>query len=533
LSFALLAAALANAVPPTFQHIIIVIQENRTPDNLFGGNPAFEQGVDIQRYPNAQPWCLGACFSPDHSHPSWEKMWNTGGVNWNNGAGACNIPVHNHCFDHGITYCNGVGVETQPFPACPQETYVSPTYDNGIVAPYFDIAQKYGFANYFFQTNQGPSFPAHQFLLTGTSAPSGTVGQNTNYQYFAADNASVGTSVGCNAPNTNRVPLVDQSGDDSTLPPVRPCFNHNSLPTLLGSGNWKYYATAGNGSPTSIWTAPNAIVPICLPRTFDNQCSGYDWVNSVVFSSKQILKDLGVDNNPCDLRKVSWVIPNGRWSDHPGLGDKETDSNDIEKGPAWVASIINALGTSTCTDNVNGQQVLYWNDTVIFVVWDDWGGFWDHVNPESAQLPVLLYMDPCSEWGCGYVYGFRVPFLVISAYTPAGYVSGDTRTPGGGEVAPYIHDFGSILAFIENNFFGQTQIGGINAQNNYKFADAFAPELRTTPPTIPLADFFCNAPCTVQTFRQISVAPGTWQTIDFINDTGPDTDPDNDAIDND
>ena len=114
LSFALLATALANAVPPTFQHIIIVIQENRTPDNLFGGNTSFELGLDLQRYPNAQPWCLGACFSPGHKHESWKTMWNHGGPNWNNGAGACNIQVHNHCFDHGLTYCNGVGVAMQP-----------------------------------------------------------------------------------------------------------------------------------------------------------------------------------------------------------------------------------------------------------------------------------------------------------------------------------------------------------------------------------------------------------------------------------
>jgi phospholipase C len=58
-----------------------------------------------------------------------------------------------------------------PVPVCPQQTYVSGTYDNSIVFPYFDIATKYGFANYFFQTNQGPSMPAHQFLFTGTPAP--------------------------------------------------------------------------------------------------------------------------------------------------------------------------------------------------------------------------------------------------------------------------------------------------------------------------------------------------------------------------
>jgi hypothetical protein len=425
---------------------------------------------------------------------------------------------------------NGVAVETQPFPACPQETYVSPTYDDAVVVPYFDIAQKYGFANYFFQTNQGPSFPAHQFLFTGTSAPSGV---GTGHKFFASENPSNGSGdskAGCNSPADYLVNIIDQDGQENTQSPLRPCFNHNSLPTLLGSGNWEYYAGAGTRSLTSIWTAPNAIVPICLPRTYDNQCSGYDWVNSVFFGPKQVLKDMGVGGNPCQLRKVSWVIPDGRWSDHPGM-KTEIYSTEIEKGPAWVASIINTLGGTTCSD----QGIPYWQNTVIFVVWDDWGGFWDHVNPETA--PNLGVQNHCPGWGCGYTHGFRVPFLVISAYMapviegppPQGYVSGDTRTPGGGEKAPYIHDFGSILAFIENNF--SLTIGDINPQ--YRFADFYAPEFQANSQNIPLADFFCNAPCAWQQFRPITVAPGAPQAIDFINDTGPDTDPDNDAIDND
>jgi phospholipase C len=60
-----LAATLAHTQTlPHFQHIIILFQENRTPDNLFGGNPTFEPGVDLQQSALAQPWCLGACFDP-------------------------------------------------------------------------------------------------------------------------------------------------------------------------------------------------------------------------------------------------------------------------------------------------------------------------------------------------------------------------------------------------------------------------------------------------------------------------------------
>ena len=228
------------------------------------------------------------------------------------------------------------------------------------------------------------------------------------------------------------------------------------------------------------------------------------------------------------------MIPNGTWSNHPGM-KTEIDSTQIEHGPAWVAAIINTLGTSTCIEPEDGLP--YWQDTVVFVVWDDWGGWWDHVDPATA--PNLGVENHCNDWGCGYVHGFRVPFLVISAYMapviqgppPQGYVSGDTRTPGGGEQAPYIHDFGSILAFIEYNFLGPSKIGQINP--NYQFADAYAQEWISPLHAIPLADFFCTAPCPYQPFRQISVPSGSMQAGDFINDTGPDSDPDNDAIDND
>jgi hypothetical protein len=90
-----------------------------------------------------------------------------------------------------------------------------------------------------------------------------------------------------------------------------------------------------------------------------------------------------------------------------------------------VASVVNSLGTSTNCDGGAG----YWLDTAILVTWDDWGGFYDHEPP-----PIL------SQPQGDYQYGFRVPLVVISARTPAGYVSNNH------------HDFGSILRFIEGNF---------------------------------------------------------------------------------
>jgi hypothetical protein len=121
---------------------------------------------------------------------------------------------------------------------------------------------------------------------------------------------------------------------------------------------------------------------------------------------------------------------------------------------------------------------------------------------------------------------------VISAYTPAGYVSGACGTsnspPCGpsSDTWPYQHDFGSILAFTEHNF-GLT-VGGINPQ--YPFADAFAPELQHgNPPPVPLADFFTLT--SPRTFVPISLGGSLFNAGYFVNYSGPTMDPDNDAID--
>jgi phospholipase C len=140
-----------------------------------------------------------------------------------------------------------------------------------------------------------------------------------------------------------------------------------------------------------------------------------------------VLKDIGA----CNLRSVSWVVPTGANSDHARVNDGG--------GPSWVAAIVNAIGASTGCDNGGG----YWKNTAIFITWDDWGGWYDHETPTILTQPEGDYQ-----------YGFRVPLVVVSAYTAAGYINNDR------------HDFGSILRFVEHNF-GITE-GVLN------FADARA-----------------------------------------------------------
>ena len=247
-------------------------------------------------------------------------------------------------------------------------------------------------------------------------------------------------------------------------------------------------------------------------------------------SFSPILTDLGADVNQkqCALPAVSWVVPDGNWSDHAG---EDPDGS----GPAWVAAIVDAVGGYNnsggqnpvqCYDTINGKQVPYWEDTVILITWDDWGGWYDHILPWQCQLgpngKCLGYPGGPDGGGSEYVYGFRVPLLVVSAYNnrqqgSTGYISGICG-PGQqygcpNEQQKYIHDFGSMLNFIEYAFgTGGYPLGGKGSCGvgpcAYPYADYFAPDGptvcgRTTCP-YSLSDFFSfsSSPTTFAPFTQ-------------------------------
>src|SRR5262249_46230346 len=112
------------------------------------------------------------------------------------------------------------------------------------------------------------------------------------------------------------------------------------------------------------------------------------------------------------LPAVSWVVPNDRNSEHP--------PNSIADGQAWVTRIVNAAMRSPD-----------WNSTAIFLSWDDWGGFYDHVRPPGLNQQGL---------------GLRVPGLVISPYARRGYIDHQVLSPD------------SYLGFIEDDFLAGQRI---------------------------------------------------------------------------
>ncbi|HUA15193.1 MAG TPA: alkaline phosphatase family protein [Verrucomicrobiae bacterium] len=481
-----------TAAPNTpLQHIIVVVQENRTPDNLFlADQNLIRRGAHLEgsgycrntRIP-LTPWRLDACFNPSHAHKGgWLPTYDGGKMD-----GACSIPP-------GLS--SGCAVPACPNSAyayCPEYTYVqNATYDgvHGILDPYFQLAEDYGFANYMFQTNQGPSFPAHQFLFSGTSAPEAYPG--FYYQWFAAENLVGGSANGCIAAAGNYVSQVSPTGNESKgyAPPVPsgatqgyPCYEHRTMSDLLnGAGiSWRYY-TSGQGS---LWTAPNAINHICQSSGFGGSCEGPAFKNGHVVSKVgKILTDLGVNGTStaaCQLPKVSWVIPDGAWSDHPGTVGSDG-------GPSWVAAIVNAVGGYDNAGNKLPIQCNYWNNTALLITWDDWGGFYDDVDPIKTIGQGNAGYPNGGGNGESYVYGFRVPLIVVSPYAKAGYISGPPNNP----VCPsyYCHDFGSILNFIEYAFGTNGNPIGTVGPEQWPYADFFAQDASFGPQHYSLHDFF-------------------------------------------
>jgi phospholipase C len=400
-----------------FSHVIFVIQENRTPDNLFGSNPTFEPGVDLatsglnslnQVIPLA-PWPLAGGYDLGHGRGNFLADYNGGKMNgWPPGA---------------FRYVDN---------------------STGTVQPYFDIARQYGWANRMFQTNQGQSLPAHLFLLAGTAAPS------TFSDLFIAGNAQDGIPLGCPGPPTEHAPTIDPDGVEGS---VFPCFDDPTLVDNLDAASlsWTYYGA------DATWIAPIYIKNLCLAGTNkfgQPACTGPANLNGK--PTQQFL----VDVQNCNLSNVTWVTPTGDNSDHA--------SGNAGGGPSWVAAVVNAIGNSHCG---------YWQDTAILITWDDWGGWYDHVPPPQ--------IGQSNGWGKSYVYGFRVPLLVVSAYTPAGLV--DNK----------MHDFGSMLRFAETNFklglIGPGTWADSYADNLADFFTLTSPRDFTTVPALLPAEYFINS----------------------------------------
>jgi phospholipase C len=359
------AAAVPYASLPSpgkyIKHVVIVIQENRTFENIFAGYPGANAPM-LGRTSNGKRVALHQItfHAYDFSH-----SWRTALLD----------------YDHGRM--DGFNLNLSIPKSGPLAPYAY--LDRTEVAPYWTMAQQYVLADAMFPTQFGPSFTAHLDLIAATAKLAPNLAE--------VNSPTSGSSWGCDAPAGTTTATVSARRQVSTNGPF-PCFNQfasmaNTLDQTYTS--WKFYAPRlrSNGG---IWSTFSSIRRVRYGR---------DW-KRVITPQTKVLADAKAGK----LASVTWVVPDAKDSDHPAVAS--------DKGPSWVASVVNAVG--------EGPD---WKTSAIVIVWDDWGGWYDNAKP-----PQLDYLG----------LGIRVPCLIISPYVHAGYVS-HTQ-----------YEFGSILRFVEDTF---------------------------------------------------------------------------------
>jgi phospholipase C len=385
------------------KHVVIIVQENRSFDNLFDCFPGTEcvtKGPMVDpKHPNdpskvkmmpLQPLRFVNCYgraSKSGRCGDFDHDWPTAIMDWDHGK--------MDAFGSAQFGINGGGSFVRGF----AYSYI---YHNEI-APYWDMAKQYTLLDRMFPDMFGPSFTAHLSLIAGTTSISSTQAE------IDTPDAMPWT---CKAPAGTTTTVVAQvaagtPGYHKALYGAGPfpCFTQfDTMADTLDAKHvsWKYYAPGViHGVPdggAGIWTEFGAIKKVRY---------GPDWKN-VVTPQTTVLSDIKSGK----LASMSWVIPDMLDSDHP-----DSDSN---HGPSWVATVVNTIGESK-----------YWKDTAIVIVWDDWGGWYDHVPPPQVDYDGL---------------GIRVPGIVISPYAQHGVVVHDQ------------YQFASILHFAED-VFGLASLG--------------------------------------------------------------------------
>lgn len=312
-------------------HVVVIVQENRSFDNLFSGFA----GADAPRfgYDGRKRIVL--------HHTSLEDPGNIEN-NWRDAIGSWN---------HGKMD----GFAGEHFYGGPRD-YAYAVVPRAESAPYWAMAKQYVLADHMFPLEFGPSFTAHLSLIAANT----TIGPAP----VAEVDAPAQLPWGCDAPPGTGSFTLDAARIERFDGPF-PCFSKLATiaDRLNGAGlSWSYYAAPLSKIGGQVWSEFDSIRAI--------RYSSY-WKN-VKSPQTRILRDVEGGR----LADVSWVTPDWQDSDHTGSG--------YDSGPSWVASIVNAIGRSP-----------YWNTTAIVVLWDDWGGWYDDVPPPQLDFRGLGIRVPC------------------------------------------------------------------------------------------------------------------------------------------
>ncbi len=357
----------APSSPTPITHIVVLVQENRTFNNLFATYPGTAgttvgkmrtgTGSGAKTVPiNLKEVNLLNSVSLVHTYPGFITGYRGGNMD------AFNLIIY--------------GPTQKPEGDLPYQ-YVNPQQ----VVPYWDMAQQYAIADNMFQTQGSGSYTAHQDLIRGGTSISSTeslIDDPTKMPW------------GCTAPAGTTTSLITTSLKYEKNTGPFPCTSdfpsqayYKTMQDLLDAKRvtWKYYTPTWQGNTGNIWNAF-----LTISSVYGNQ---NEWNAHISTPETNIFTDISNGKLPA----MSWLIPDGANSDHPAFAS--------DTGPSWVASVVNAIGKSS-----------YWKSTAIVIVWDDWGGYYDPVKPPALD----------TQGGPG----FRVPMIVISPYVPQGEIAHTT-----------------------------------------------------------------------------------------------------------
>jgi len=281
-----------------------------------------------------------------------------------------------------------------------------------------------------FEPNASWSLPEHLFMVSEWSALCSKAGDPAScvnaLQSPGNPNAAAGTAKakkrkqagGKTAPTTKpsattSPPSATDAEGDPVAPVNGPDYAWTDLTYLLHKNNvpWGYYVVAGNEPDCQ-----NDAAVSCAPVKQDAKTPGI-WNPLPFFDTVrqdgqegniQSVENFYGQAKSGTLPAVSWVVPSGAVSEHP--------PGATSAGQAYVTSLVNAV--------MSGPD---WDSTAVFLSWDDWGGFYDHVVPPKVD-----------ENG----YGLRVPAMVISPYARKGFIDHQTLS------------FDAYAKFIEDDFLG-------------------------------------------------------------------------------
>lgn len=351
------------------QHVIVIMQENRSFDQYFGTYPGangFPAGTCVR-----DP-LHGGCDRPYHTH----EQKNNGALH---SALAAAEDIDGGRMDGFVEVAESkCGKNASKCRICTEKEAhgcidVMSYHDAREIPNYWTYAQNYVLQDDMFESGASWSLPEHLYMVSGWAAK-------------------------CGKKSTNPLECA------STLSPPRPGKANNDwtdITYLLDKHNvsWRYYIFEGKEPDCESDEETTCNPPSQGPKTpgIWNPLINFDDVREDgQLGNIQSLNNFFTsvhETGKCGLSNVSWLIPNFEVSEHP---NDIQPGGAISVGQAYVTTLINAIMRSPC-----------WGSTAIFLSWDDWGGFYDQVAPPHIDADG---------------YGMRVPGIVISPYAKAGYI---------------------------------------------------------------------------------------------------------------